>query len=177
MKKAALLAVIFMSGIVLEAFAQCSKTHYFCTSTLSKEEQGEYWDLNNQSKSAAVVKGEEYNLSFIAYKGYDYRLTVCTDAVEGTGETVSFVLAQDAIVRVKDEFGNTNIKKKKEDIYNNADDGNSSFVKFATDKTRKFYLTVQVPVDGESKNKKLGQQERVCLGVLLEHKKTPNLGF
>ena len=177
MKRALLLATVLLGGIIVEAYSQCSRTHYFCTSQLSKEEQQEYWNLNNQSKSAAVAKGEDYNLSFIAYKGYDYRLSVCTDAVEGTGEKVQFTLSQDAIVRVKDENGNTNIRKQKEAIFDNSKEGNESFVKFATDKTRKFYLTVKVPAAAESQNKKLGIEEKVCLGVLLEHRKSPNLGF
>ena len=177
MKRALLLATIMMGTIVLEAYAQCNKTHYFCTGQLTKEQQQEYWNLNNQSKSAAIAKGEKYNLSFVAYKGYDYRLSVCTDITEGAGEKVQFTLFQDAIVRVKDEFGNTNIKKQKEAIFKNADEGNQPYVQFATDKTRKFYLEVSVPSSGESKNRKLNQADKCCLGVLLEHRKTPKLGF
>lgn len=176
MKRGLYLGALLVGFIIFQAYSQCKKTHYFCTSQLSKEEQSEYWNLNNQSKSATFAKGKVYELSFVAYKGYDYRLTVCTDIVEGS-EKVSFEMFQDAIVRVKDEYGNTNIKKQKESIYKNADDNMKPSIKFTTDKTKKFYLSVNVPATGESKDRKLGQSDLVCVGVLLEHKKAADLGF
>ena len=179
MKRAILLGLIFLGGIFLEAYAQCTRIHYFCSGQLSEEEQKEQlWSINNQSKSAPVAKGQEYNLSFIAYTGYDYRLTICTDAVQGAAEPVNFKLSQDAIVRVKDaQTGQPILQKQPEVIFDNSSEGNQPFVKFATDKTKKFYLCVKVPSSGDSKNKQLGMEEKVCLGVLLEHKKTPALGF
>lgn len=176
MKRAIILGSVLAVVVVLQAYSQCQKTHYFCTSQLSKEQQAEYWNLNNQSQSAAFAKGKVYEMSFIAYKGYDYRLTVCTDIVEG-GDMINFELAQDEVVRVKDEYGNTNIKKTKETIYKNADDGNTQTITFTTDKTKKIYVKVNVPAQGESKDKALGKTDNVCVGVLIEHKEAANLGF
>ncbi len=173
MKKAIFFGIILVSGIVLEAYAQCTRVHFFCASQLSKEQQQEAWSMNNQSKSAPVAKGQKYDLSFIAYTGYDYRLTICTDAMQGSGETINFTLAHDAIVQLKDG----SISKRPEVIFDNTSAGNQPFVKFATEKTRKFYLSVNVPATGDSKDKALGVEDKVCLGVLLEHKKTPALGF
>lgn len=177
MKRAILFGTLFVGFVAFQAYSQCKKTHYFCTSQFTKEQQAEYWDLNNQSKSATFAKGKVYELSFICYKGYDYRLSVCTDILDGTGEKISFELFQDAVVRVKDEYGNTNIRKQRESIYNNANDNMKTFLKFTTDKTKKFYLEVNVPATGESSDKKLNQADLVCVGVLLEHKKGANLGF
>ena len=115
-------------------------------------------------------------MSFIAYAGFDYRISVCTD-IEG-GDKVRFELFHDAIVRVKDEYGNTNIKRQKESLYKNADDNLSPMVEFTVDQTKKFYLDVEVPSSGESKNKKLAKSsDNVCVGVLLEHRKVAKTGF
>jgi hypothetical protein len=56
--------------------------------SLTKEEQAEFWNLNNQSQSAMFAKGQVYEMSFIAYKGFDYRMTVCTDIVGGDKSSV-----------------------------------------------------------------------------------------
>lgn len=176
MKRAIILGVALVGIVAFQAYSQCKKTHYFCTSVLDKEQQQEFYNLNNQSKSATFEKGKVYKMSFIAYKGFDYRISVCTDIMEG-GDKVRFELLHDAIVRVKDEYGNTNIQRKKEPLYNNQDDNLSPFVEFTVDKTKKFYLNVNVPASGESKDRKLKKTENVCVGVLLEHKKAAKLGF
>lgn len=176
MKRALLVGAALVALVAIEAYSQCQKTHYFCTSLLSDEQQKEYWNLNNQSKSAVFAKGKTYKMSFIAYKGFDYRISVCTD-VEG-GDKPRFELFHDAVVRVKDEFGNTNIKRQKETLYKNSDDNMSPMIEFTVEKTEKFYLDVQVPETGESKNRKLAKStDNVCVGVLLEHKKVQATGF
>ncbi|MBD3638586.1 MAG: hypothetical protein HUJ25_14630 [Crocinitomicaceae bacterium] len=176
MKRTFLIGAVVVGIVAFQAYSQCAKTHYFCTSLLSEEQQKEYWSLNNQSKSATFAKGKTYKMSFIAYKGYDYRISVCTDIIEG-GDKVRFELFHDAIVRVKDEYGNTNIKRQKESLYKNADDNLSPMVEFAVDKTTKFFLDVAVPESGESQDRKLKKSDNVCVGVLLEHKKADKLGF
>jgi hypothetical protein len=176
MKRALFFGGLLLAIVAFEAYAQCNKTHYFCTSLLPEEQQKAFYTLNNQSKSATFAKGKTYKMSFIAYKGYDYRISVCTDIEEG-GDKVRFELFHDAIVRVKDEYGNTNIQRKKESLYKNQDDNLSPYLEFSVDKTTKFYLDVGVPSSGESKDKKLRKTDNVCVGVLLEHKKAQKLGF
>ncbi|MCB9222787.1 MAG: hypothetical protein R2780_10655 [Crocinitomicaceae bacterium] len=176
MKRALLIGGALLAVVAYEAYAQCSKTHYFCSSQLPEEQKEEFYTLNNQSQSATFAKGKTYKMSFIAYTGYDYRISVCTDVEEG-GDKVRFELFHDAVVRVKDEFGNTNIQRKKESLYKNSDDNLSPYLEFSVDKTTKFYLDVGVPVSGESKDKKLAKTDNVCVGVLLEHRKAEKLGF
>jgi len=175
MKKALFFGFTLAVVVVLQAYSQCQKTHYFCTQQLTKEEQAEFWNLNNQSQSAMFAKGQVYEMSFIAYKGYDYRLSVCTDIVGG--EKVEFEMLQDEVVRVKDEYGNTNIRKTKTSIYTNKDDSMKPTITFTTDKTKKIYVKVNVPGQGASKDKTLGKTDNVCVGVLLEHKEAASLGF
>jgi len=175
MKKVVFIGVFILSLIVIQAIAQCDRTHYLCLNQFSKEDKTVLWNLNNQSRSAAVEKGKVYEMSFIAYEGFEYRLSTCSDVSNTAG--VNFELAQDVIVRVKDETGNTVIKRQKEVIYDNADDAMKAFVLFTTDKTQKFYLSVKVPSTGSSADKKLTNTDNVCVGVLIEHRRTEKLGF
>lgn len=175
MKKVLGIGVLLLSAIVIQAYAQCNKTHYLCMGQFSKEDKSAYWNLNNQSRSAAFEKGKVYEMSFVAYEGFEYRLSTCTDVESVTG--VKFELAKDILVRVKDADGNMNIKRQREVIFDNEDDGMTPFVLFTSDNTRKFYLSVNVPATGSSDNKKLTNSDNVCVGVLLEHRRTEKPGF
>ena len=175
MKKVLFAGIILCSAIVIQAFAQCNKTHYLCMGQFSKEDKSAYWNLNNQSRSGAFEKGKVYEMSFIAYQGFEYRVSTCTDVASSSG--VKFELAQDVVVRVKDGNGNTNIKRQREVIFDNEEDGMTPFVLFTTDKTKKFYLSVNVPATGSSQDRKLTNTDNVCIGVLIEHRKTEKLGF
>jgi hypothetical protein len=175
MRKVVGIGVLVLSAIMIQAFAQCNKTHYLCMGQFSKEDKSAYWNLNNQSRSAAFEKGKVYEMSFVGYEGFEYRLSTCTDIESATG--VKFELAKDVVVRVQDSDGNTNIKRQREVIFDNEDDGMTPFVLFTSDKTRKFYLSVKVPATGSSDNKKLTNTDNVCVGVLIEHRRTEKLGF
>jgi hypothetical protein len=175
MKKALLLGILLTGTIIIQAYAQCSRTHFLCTENFSKEQKAEFWNLNNQSRSATVEKGKVYELSFIAYEGFEYRISTCTDIVDGS--QVEFQLSKDVAVRVKDANGNSVIKRQREVFYDNKDDDMSTFISFSTDKTKKFYISVTVPATGDSENKKLIKTDNVCVGALIEHKKSAELGF
>ena len=62
-------------------------------------------------------------------------------------------------------------------FYDNKDDDMSTFISFTTDKTKKFYISVSVPATGDSENKKLIKSDKVCVGALIEHRKSAELGF
>ena len=173
MRKLVAIGILLLSAIVIHA--QCNKTHYLCLSQFSKDEKGAFWNLNNQSKSGAFEKGKVYEMSFIGYAGFEYRLSTCSD-VE-SANSVNFQLSQDVVVRMQDEKGNTSIKRQREVIFDNKDDGMNPYVLFTTDKTKKFYVAVNVPSTGSSEDKKLTNTDNVCIGVLIEHRKTEKLGF
>lgn len=175
MKKVFFGSILLFGVILFQAYAQCNRTQYLCMAQFSKEEKGDYWNLNNQSRSAAFEKGKVYEMSFIAYSGFEYRVSTCTDIPSAEG--VNFKLSKDAVVRVKDGNGNTNIKKQREVIFDNAEEGATPYVLFTTDKTKKFFLSVNVPATGSSDNKKLTNTDNVCVGVLIEHRRTQKLGF
>ena len=146
-----------------------------CLENFSKEEKADFWNLNNQSKSAAVAKGKVYEMTFIAYEGFEYRVSTCTDIVDGT--KVEFQLSQDVVSRTKDAQGRSIMKKEREIIYDNKDDDMKAYVLFSTDKTKKFTISVSVPATGDSENKKLIDSESVCVGALIEHRRVEELGF
>lgn len=175
MKKVVFSGILVLSAILIQAYAQCNRTHYLCLSQFSKEDKGAFWNLNNQSKSGAFEKGKVYEMSFICYEGFEYRLSTCTDVESANG--VKFQLSQDMVVRVKDENGNTTMKRQREVIFDNEDDGMTPFVLFTTDQTKKFYVSVNVPATGSSEDKKLTNTDNVCIGVLIEHRRTEKLGF
>ena len=175
MRKVVVLGIGIISLIVVQAFAQCRNTHYLAQAQFGKEDRGQGWLLNNQSRSGAFEKGKSYEMSFIAYEGFEYRLATCTD-VE-SADQVNFELAHDVIVRVKDGSGHTNIKRQRETIFDNTAEGMEQFVVFTTEKTQKFYVTVSVPATGSSSDRKLTNTDRVCMGVAIYHRKTEQLGF
>ncbi len=175
MRKILIATTLLFGIVVFQAYAQCNRTHYLCTSQFSKEERGQFWNINNQSRSATFDKGKVYEMSFIAYEGFEYRVSTCTDIESGTA--VKFELSRDIVVRVKDGNGNTDMKKQREVIFDNEDDGMSPYVIFKTEKTKKFFLSVNVPATGSSENKKLGNTDQVCVGALIEHRRVAKTGF
>tara|TARA_R110002049_G_scaffold3502_9_gene26249 strand:- start:1141 stop:1809 length:669 start_codon:yes stop_codon:yes gene_type:complete len=66
-------------------------------------------------------------------------------------------------------------KLVKELLYDNANDDMSQEIEFTADNTKSLIIEVKVP--GEEVVKKLMIKEVGCVGVLVEHKKSGNLGF
>lgn len=178
MKKALILGLGILSLIVVQsvmAQQNCKRVHQFCTNNLPEEEQAELWSFNNQSKSATFEKGKTYEMSFIAYRDYIYRLSTCTDVLEG-GDKIEFEILHLELTR-KEVNGVSRLMKEKTSIYNNKEDEMKPFHKFRVEKTEKLFVRVKVPSSGESSNKKFKDSEFICVGVLLEQRKGEKIGF
>ena len=169
----ALLGLIVLQS--LQAQQSCRKVHNFCKELIPEEEQSKDWDLDNQSKSATVEKGKVYEMSFVAYHDYIYRISNCTDVEDG--EKINFEIFHMELVRRPDKNGNPRIFKEKVSIYNNKADDMATFYKFRVEKSEKLYVQVNVPASGKSEAKQFKDSDFVCVGVLLEHKKAGKLGF
>lgn len=174
--------IIFGIGIIglifiQSAFAQnsCRKVHNFCTNALPEDEQSKMWSFDNQSKSATFEKGKVYEMSFIAYKDFVYRIATCTDITEGA-DKINFEVFHNELVRKPMKDG-TRLIKEKISIYNNNTDNMSSFYKFRVEKTEKIYVKVNIPQGGDSATKQYKDSEYVCVGVLLQHRKASKTGF
>jgi len=152
----------------------CRRVHNFCTENLPEEEQSKEWTFNNQSKSATFEKGKVYEMSFIAYKDYIYRISTCTDIADG--EKINFEVFHNELVR-KEMNGTTRLVKEKISIFNNKTDNFKSYYKFRTEKTEKIYVKIKVPSSGESQSKQYKDSEFVCVGVLLQNRRGQKVGF
>jgi hypothetical protein len=175
MKKVFLITIGILGLIMIQAtYAQsCRGVHNFCVESLPEEEQGKEWSFDNQSKSATFEKGKTYEMSFIAYRDYIYRITTCTDMLESK---VNFEVYHNELVRKEMDNG-VRLIKEKILIFDNKTDSDKAFYKFRTEKTEKIYVKINVPNSGESKKKEFRDSEFVCVGVLLQHKKGQKVGF
>lgn len=168
---------IGLIGLVMiqAAYAQsCRKVHEFCTANLPEEEMSKDWSFDNQSKSATFEKGKVYEMSFVAYKDFVYRITTCTDVEES--EKINFEVFHLELVR-KEMNGVNRLVKEKISIFNNNSDNMKPFYKFRTEKTEKIYVKINVPNAGESSTKQFRDSEFVCVGVLLQHRRGKKVGF
>ncbi len=178
MKKNIFFGIIFVGIIFIQAtYAQnsCKKVHNFCSESLPEEESKGEWDFDNQSKSATFEKGKIYQMSFIAYENFIYRIATCTDIIE-TGENIQFEVFRNELVRKKVN-GKTRLLKEKTSIFDNKSEEFKSFYKFKVKKTEKMYVQVTVPATGESSAKQYKDSQYVCVGVLLEHRRVKKTGF
>jgi len=178
MKKTLFFGIIFVSVIFIQAtYAQnsCRRVHNFCTETIPEDENEGNWSFNNQSKSATFEKGKDYEMSFVAYNNYIYRIATCTDILEA-GENIKFEVFRTELVR-KEVNGKIRLLKGKASIYNNQKDDLKSFYKFRVKKTERIYVKVSIPSTGQSSAKQYKDSQYVCVGVLLEHRKIDKTGF
>jgi len=179
MKKSIFFGIIFVGIIFIQAaYAQnsCKRVHNFCTEKLPEEESKGKWSFDNQSKSATFEKGKVYEMSFIAYKNFIYRIATCSDIIED-GENIQFEVLRTEIVR-KEVNGKTRLLKEKTSIFNNQADELKSFYKFKVKKTEKIFIKVTIPTGGNTESDKKNKgPEYACVGVLLEHRKVQKTGF
>lgn len=177
MKKTIIFALAF-TGLLFSqtTYAQnsCRRVHNFCTASLPEEENSKDWMFDNQSKSATFEKGKTYEMSFVAYENYVYRIATCTDLA--VSEKIHFEVFHNVLVR-KPLNGVNRLVKEKMPIYDNKSDNMSSFYKFRVDKSEKIYVKVSIPSSGESSNKQLKDSEFVCVGVLLQKRRAAKTGF
>lgn len=170
MKKILLIAFFFANFITIQASAQCEETFNLCKKQFSKAEKKAGWNVNKQSLGISVEKGQEFETSVTAYTGLEYRVSVCSEIDGGT--PINFKLEQEVLVTVTDSTGNKKIERQREVIFDNSVSTEELYVLFRSNKTEKFFLTISVPADGKSAQKQLKDTDFICIGVLLEHRKT-----
>lgn len=159
--------VLMKSGITLLIFASMSTmvaNSQHCIGFHEKkcmiEEPFEY---DAQSKSALFSPGHSSEMSLVAYRGKDYRISFCLD--KNLGEEVEF--------QVMDS-------KTREVLYDNREDDMSQEFKFSASSTQRIILKVNINGDEEEHTKgsrKIALSKMWCLGVLVERMNTPKLGF
>ena len=160
--------------------------------------------INGQSKSASVQIGVPTELNIIVYKGQDYRISFCYDT-KVIGDHVSARLVEKTRVpkevteqvtrkeEIVDKHGNptgqfkdvvgTEVKRVFEDVrkvlWNNEDHEMTDEVEFTATATKRIVVEVIAPGSTEAKPKRSSKDplDIGCVGILIEHMPTPNLGF
>lgn len=121
------------------------------------------FQINGQSRSAMMYKGQKSTLNVIFHDRQDYRIQICP---EGTlGEQIEF--------KIRD--GNS-----QEVLYDNMDEDGTLIFEFSCAQTQRMILEIKVPDEGDgggSKLSKLRSTSSGCLGVLIEYTTTPKTGF
>ena len=152
--------IAFVLGWNLNA-QNCSS--YIKENCNMSEEDG--YRYNGQSKSAVFTKGQTSQLKFVSYKGMDYKLTICFDDM--FGENVEFKLID---------------SKSGEVLFYNVDYENTNILEFSSDNSRVLLVEVTTPGDQiastETNNSTITKKDdKACLAVLIEQKKTQLTGF
>jgi hypothetical protein len=157
MKKIASLALaIAMLGISIDlpSQANCGSFHRQKGCSQASEPGFIY---NSQSKSGLFAKGTTSNLKAVFYAGFDYSISICADGV----------LGRDIAIQLKDPVTG-------EVIYDNATDNKSQHMEFSCEATRNMTIMISIPGAGPNKGE---AAEGACLGLLIEQKPTPKVGF
>ncbi len=169
-----LFAALSVVALVPSAVAQseCADYHKFnCNRSADKR-----FSVNGQSRSAAVKVGEETELNIIVYRAQDYRISVCNDE-KVLGEALAIRLVEKVRVPkpgsdpAKKEF----IEEEKV-LWDNTEHEMANEIEFSCTATKRIAVKVNAPGAAEGKGKRSGQ-DIGCVGILIEHMPTPEVGF
>jgi hypothetical protein len=202
MKKLVLLAfaTLLLAGTSEYKAQDCFQYVRFCP---SGKKEGFFY--NGQSKSGAFATGDTTEVTMIAYKGMDYRVSACAEELSGEVqfrivERVKKPYYEETKVKsenekldldgnpIYDEEGNpemevsyTTVKKRRYKVkeiirFDSQKDGVE--FSFMSDQTRKLYIEVIVPGGGEGDGLMAEDGVQVaCIGLLIEHRKGVRMGF
>jgi hypothetical protein len=158
------------------------------------------FSINGQSKSASVQVGVPTELNIILYKGQDYRISLAHDT-RILGEHLSIRLVEKVrepkVVEVQvtekqavmDANGEPTgqekdiVRMEKKTVYedvrrvlwDNGDHDMASEIEFSANSSKRVVVEVMAPGVPEGKNRK--DLDIGCVGILIEHMPTPNIGF
>lgn len=99
MKPFLLSLLLFCSSILLFAQSECN---YFHRKNCEVED-GIKMRYDSQSKSAVMAKGQTSEFHLVAYKGLDYRISICADELLGT-EVQLKIYEKERVLIKKEEY-------------------------------------------------------------------------
>jgi len=191
-----LLVSALAGSIGLSAQSDCTDYHKFnCERSPDTR-----FSLNGQSKSASVQVGVPTELNIIVYKGQDYRISLAHDArILGDNLSIRLVekvrepkAVEETVTEkqaVLDAEGNPTgqekdlVRSEKKTVYedvrkvlwDNGEHDMASEIEFSATSSKRLIVEVMAPGATEGKNKK--DVDIGCVGILIEHMATPNIGF
>ncbi|MCA6363263.1 MAG: hypothetical protein IM638_09505 [Bacteroidetes bacterium] len=157
MKKALslVLAAAFLTiSVDLPSQANCNNFHRRRGCSQASEPGFIY---NSQSKSGLFAKGTSSKLKAVFYAGFDYSISICGDA--SLGSDIAFTLTDATTGEV---------------LYDNATDNKAQHMEFSCEGTRNMNIMISIPGAGPAKGQ---AEDGACLGILIEQKPTPKVGF
>lgn len=191
--------VVVLLDLGASAQTQCPDFHRFnCQGSTDKR-----FSMNGQSKSANVKVGSETELNIIIYGGQDYHISLCHDK-KVLGENLAIRLVEKIRVPVEsvqevntkepvlDENGNTTgttqevttkvTKKQYEEvekvIWDNTEHEMAQSLDFSCTSTKRIAVEViAAGAESTGKSSKGEQFDIGCVGILIQHMKTPEVGF
>lgn len=161
------------------------------------------FSANGQSKSASVQVGKETELNIIIYRGQDYRISLCHDE-KILGEQLAIRLVEkirvprdgqpeaNAVTPIVDAEGNTTGTSQavriQEDgrvydeiervIWDNTAHEMAQEIEFSCTATKRIAIEVNAQgTEGAKLKKGTKQYDIGCVGILIEHMTSPDLGF
>jgi hypothetical protein len=192
------LPLLFAQQIMAQTNA-CADYHKFnCMRSTDKR-----LSINGQSKSAPVQVGKETELNIIVYRGQDYKITLCHDE-KILGEKLAIRLVEKIrmprdvnepvtmVEAILDKDGKptgatrqVQVKDHKRVydevervLWDNTDHDMAQQIEFSCTATKRLAIEVNA-MGGDGSKVKKGQQnfDIGCVGILIEHMPTPELGF
>ncbi len=129
---------------------------YHRQTTCSQRSEGGFI-YNSQSKSGLFAKGTSSKLKVIFYAGFDYSISLCAD--KDLGAQIGLILTD---------------AKTGEILYDNATNNKSGHMEFSCQTTRNIAVAITIPGSGPNKGQ---TADAACLGILIEQKVSPKVGF
>ena len=193
----AVVGALMMAALQVGAQNECTDYHRFnCDRSTDAR-----FSVNGQSKSAPVQVGVPTELNIIVYRGQDYRISLCPDErVLGSGVVARLIekvreprtITEQVIERqpVYDENGEPTgdhrdvtrneekvvIEDVRKVLWDNQEHEMAQEVEFSCTSTKRLVIELIAPGADEVKPKR-ADMDIGCIGVLIEHMPTPQLGF
>ena len=196
-QRTVLLGTLLLAAATMTAQNECADHHRFnCARSTDAR-----FSMNGQSKSAPVQVGVPTELNIIVYRGQDYRISLCPD-VRVLGDQVVARLTEkvreprtvreqvvekqpvyDANGEPTGEYHDVTRTEEKvvvEDVrkvlWDNQEHDMAQEVEFSCTSTKRLVIEIVAPGPDEVKAKR-SDLDIGCIGVLIEHMPTPQLGF
>lgn len=192
-----LLGMLVLTAATVMGQNECAEHHRF---NCPRSEDARF-SMNGQSKSAPVQVGVPTELNIIVYRGQDYRISFCPDARVLGDQVVARLIekvreprtVREQVVEkqpVYNEDGEptgeyrdvtrTEEKVVVEDVrkvlWDNQEHEMAQEVEFSCTSTKRLVIEIVAPGPDEVKPKR-ADVDIGCIGVLIEHMPTPQVGF
>lgn len=143
------------------------------------------FSLNGQSKGASVQVGVPTELNIIVYKGQDYRISFVYDEKVIGDHVVARLIERIREPKEVEDDGKEGGGRKRvfaearKVLWDNQEHGMADAVEFTATATKRIAVEITAPGVPDGAKQKRGDRDHDigCVGILIEHMPTPNVGF